>query len=139
MSIAQNQQTARDFFLEQDRRRGPLSPELCAPDYAAKIGSNPRMDRAGHDAFALMFYAAFPDLYHTIDDVIADENGAAVRFTLRGTHTGGFMGLPPTGKRIEVSAIAFQRIVAGQVTRLHADFDQAGLMQQLGVMPAPGQ
>ena len=135
MSTEENKRIAREFFLEQDRRKGPLSPELCSPDYTAKIGSNPLMDLAGHSGFGQVFYAGFPDLYHTIDDVIADGNKVAVRFTLRGTHTGEFMGIAPTGKQIEVSAIVFQDIVAGKVTRLRADFDQAGMMRQLGLMP----
>ena len=86
-----------------------------------------------------MFYAGFPDLYHTIDAVVAEGDSAAVRFTLRGTNTGEFMGMPATGKRIEVTATAVQHIVDGKVARLWAQFDQLGLMQQLGVIPAPGQ
>ena len=137
MSIEQNKIIAREFFMEQDRRKGPLSPELVAADYTAKIGSSPVMDRNGHSAFGTMFYAGFPDIYHTIDDIVAEDDRAAVRFTLRGTHTGDFMGIPATGKRIEVSAIAFQRIVAGKVVGLQAVFDQIGMLQQLGVIPAP--
>jgi len=139
MSIEQNKIIAREFFMEQDRRKGPLSPELVAPDYTAKIGSNPPMDREGHSAFGVAFYAGFPDIYHTIDDIVAEDDRAAVRFTLRGTHTGNFMGIPATGKRIEVSAVAFQRIADGKVVDLRAVFDQVGMLQQLGVMPTPGQ
>ncbi len=136
MSIESNKTIAREFFMEQDRRKGPLSPELVADDYTAKIGSNPQMTREGHSAFGAAFYAGFPDLYHTIDDVIADENSAAVRFTLRGTHTGDFMGIPATGKPIEVTAIAIQHIADGKVTSLRAEFDQAGMLRQLGVIPS---
>jgi len=137
MSTDQNKIIAREFFMEQDRRKGPLSPELVAPDYTAKIGSNPLMDREGHSAFGVAFYTGFPDIYHTIDDIVAEDDRAVVRFTLRGTHTGNFMGIPATGKRIEVSAIAFQRIVDRKVVGLQAEFDQVGLLQQLGVIPAP--
>ena len=59
-----------------------------------------------------------------------------VRFTLRGSHTGDFMGIPATGKSIEVSAIAILAFVNGKVAQLNAQFDQLGMMQQLGVISA---
>lgn len=129
--------TAREFFMEQDRRKGPLSPTLCTSDYTSTIGSSPPMDLAGHSAFGVMFYQGFPDIYHTLDDVIVEDNTAAIRFTLKGTHTGEFMGIPPTGKRVEVTAIAIQHFVNGKIARLWGEFDQLGLLQQLGVVPGP--
>jgi steroid delta-isomerase-like uncharacterized protein len=138
MSTEENRMIASEFFMEQDRRKGPLSPELVTSDYTAVIGSNPPMDREGHSAFGRVFYAGFPDLYHTIDDVIVDGDRAAVRFTLRGTHTGDFMGIPATGRQIEVSAIVIHHIVDGKITRLSAQFDQLGMLQQLGIIPASG-
>jgi steroid delta-isomerase-like uncharacterized protein len=136
MSIEGNKTIAREFFMEQDRRKGPLSPDLVAADYTARIAGNPPMTHEGHSAFGAAFYAGFPDLYHTIDEVIADENSAVVRFTLRGTHTSDFMGIPATGKPIEVTAIAIQHIADGKVTSLRAEFDQAGMLRQLGVIPS---
>lgn len=94
MSIEANKTTACRFFEEQDRLHGGPAPELCAPTYTAYIASNPPLDLAGHQQFAAMFYNAFPDLYHTIDDVVGADDQAAVRFTLRGMHTGDFMGIP---------------------------------------------
>lgn len=136
MSTEHNKSVARQFFMEQDRRKGPLDPEIVAADYVARIGSNPPMDIAGHSGFGVMFYQGFPDIYHTIDDVIAEGDQVTVRFTLRGAHTGNFMGIPATGKSIEVSAIAMLSFVTGRVSTLTAQFDQIGLMQQLGVIPA---
>jgi predicted ester cyclase len=139
MSSEQIRTLAREFFMEQDRRKGALSPTLCTPEYTATIANNPPMDLAGHSAFGMMFYQGFPDVYHTLDDVIVEGDRAAVRFTLRGTHTGAFMGVPPTGRRIEVTAIAIQHFVDGKIARLWGQFDQVGLMQQLGVMPVPSE
>jgi steroid delta-isomerase-like uncharacterized protein len=136
MSAEQIRTMAREFFMEQDRRKGPLSPALCASDYTATIGSMPPMDLAGHSAFGLAFYQGFPDLYHTVDEVIVEDNTAAIRITIRGTHTGDFMGMPPTGKSIEVGAIVIQRFMDGKIARLSGEFDQLGMLQQLGVIPA---
>lgn len=138
MSTEQNKSIARRFFMEQDRRKGPLDPEIVAADYVARIGSNPPMDIVGHSGFGVMFYQGFPDIYHTIDEVIAEGDKVVVRFTLRGVHTGDFMGIPATGRSIEVSAIAILSFVAGRIVALTAQFDQLGMMQQLGVIPAPG-
>jgi predicted ester cyclase len=93
------------------------------------------MDFDGHSGFGVMFYKGFPDIYHTIDDVIGEEDKTTVRFKLRGSHTGDFMGIPATGKSIEVSAIAILTFVDGKVAQLNAQFDQLGMMQQLGVIP----
>jgi steroid delta-isomerase-like uncharacterized protein len=136
VSTEHNKATARQFFMEQDQRKGPLAPEIVASDYVARIGSNPPMDMAGHSGFGAAFYGGFPDLYHTIDDVIAEGDKAVVRFTLRGAQTADFMGIPATGKPIEVSAIAIMTFVDGKVAQLTAQFDQLGILQQLGVIPA---
>jgi predicted ester cyclase len=69
------------------------------------------------------------------DEFCASEDSVAVRFRLRGTQTGDFMGIPATGKPIAVSAIVIMRISDGKVTELKGVFDQFGLMQQLGVIP----
>ncbi len=136
MSTETNKAIARQFFMEQDKRKGPLDPGIVAPDYVARIGSNPAMDMAGHSGFGAMFYQGFPDLYHTIDDVIGEGDKVVVRFTLRGTHAGDFMGIPATNKPIEVSAIAIMDFIEGKAAQLNAQFDQLGMLQQLGVIPA---
>jgi len=136
MSTAEIKSIGPRFFKEQDRLRGGPADELCASNYAAHIGGNPPMNLAAHKQFASAFYSAFPDLNHTIDDTIADGDKVVVRFTLRGTHTENFMGIPATGKSITVGAIVLFHIVNGKVEELRAQFDQMGMMQQLGVIPS---
>jgi len=136
MSTEHNKTLGPLFFKEQDRLRGGPAEALCASDYTAVIGGNPPMNLEGHQQFASMFYSAFPDLNHTIEDTVAETEKVVVRFTLRGTHTGNFMGIPATGKPIAVSAIAILRLASGKVEELRATFDQMGMMQQLGVIPA---
>ena len=131
-----NLAVGRRFFEEQDRLRGGPAGALCAADYRAVIGGSPPMDRAGHEGFAHGFYAGFPDAMHAFDEIIATDDAVVVRFTLSGTHTGSFFGLPPTGRPIVVTAIAVLRVVGGRVTTLNALFDEAGLLRQLGVLPA---
>jgi predicted ester cyclase len=65
---------------------------------------------------------------------VADSDRVVVRFTLTGTHQGDFLGIPPTQKSFEAGAIAILRIADGRVAELRAQFDQVGMLQQLGVM-----
>jgi predicted ester cyclase len=124
----------RQFFASQDRRRGGPDPALCAPDYVATLGGNPPMPLAGHEAFAAGFYAGFPDAGHTVDDVFAAGDRLAVRFTLRGTHTGTFFGIAPSGKPIVVVANVLMQVRDGRVETLAGVFDEAGLLRQIGVL-----
>jgi steroid delta-isomerase-like uncharacterized protein len=133
MPIDSNHVLGARFFKAQDLLRGGPDPVLCTSGYEAQIGGNPPMSLAGHQQFARMFYAAFPDIVHTIEETVADEDRVVVRFTLRGTHQENFLGLPPTGKPIDIGAIAILRIEDGQVAGLRALFDEAGMMRQLGV------
>ena len=126
---------ARLFFESQDRLRGGPDPALCAPDYVSRIGSMPPMTLADHHQFATAFYRGFPDLLHTIHETIAGDGKAVVRFTLHGTHKEEFMGIPPTGKPVQVGAIAIFTLADGKISELHGEFDQLGMMRQLGVVP----
>ena len=135
MSAELNREIGRKFFEAQDRLRGGPDPDLCAPGYVARLGSNPPMTFVDHQGFASAFYAGFPDLTHHIDDVVATDAVAVVRFTLRGTHSGNFMGIPPTQKAIEVGCIAIFNIAGSRITEVHGQFDQLGMMRQLGVIP----
>ena len=130
-----NQELGRKFFEAQDRMRGGPDPDLCATGYTAYIGSNPPMALSDHEGFAKAFYAGFPDLYHTVEDTVATEDSVAVRFTLHGTHRAEFMGIPPTDRSLHIGAIAIFRIDDGRVAEIHGQFDQLGMMRQLGVIP----
>jgi len=130
-----NTELGRRFFEAQDRLRGGPAEALCAPGYTAQIGGNPAMDRGGHEQFARAFYAAFPDARHAIEEVFGTDDRVAVRFVIRGTNTGSFFGLPPTGRSIAVPGHVLMQVSGGKVTRLWGIFDEAGLLRTLGALP----
>lgn len=130
MVAESNATLARHFFAEQDRLRGGPAPQLCGQAYTAHLAGQ-TLDLAGHEQFAAAFYAGFPDIRHQVELVAAEGDRAAVRFTLHGTHTGAFLGIPPTGRPILVAASAIMQIANAQVVTLWAEFDQLGLMRQL--------
>ena len=70
--------------------------------------------------------------------MIAEGDKVASRITAHGTHKGEFMGIPPTGKHTMQTGIDIVRIAGGKVVERWGEFDQLGLMQQLGVIPPPG-
>ena len=71
--------------------------------------------------------------------MIAEGERVAVRWTLRGTHQGGFMSLPPPGKKVTMSGITIYRLSGGRIAEARSNFDQLGVLQQAGVIPPPGQ
>jgi steroid delta-isomerase-like uncharacterized protein len=86
-----------------------------------------------------MYLTAFPDLHLTIEDMIAEGDKVVDRQTARGTHQGAFMGIPPTGKQVTVTAMNISRIADGKIVEHWVELDTLGMLQQLGVVPMPGQ
>ena len=114
--------------------------ELVADDFvdhSALPGTPP--GREGAKAFVHVFHAGFPDLSLTNEDIIGEGDKVVHRYVLRGTHQGEFMGIPPTGNRVEVHGIDELRVSGGKIVERWGHVDELGLMQQLGVIPAPEQ
>ncbi len=89
--------------------------------------------------FVNTYLSAFPDGHTTVEDLISDGEKVAYRWTFRGTHQGELMGIPPTGKQVTITGITINRVSRGKVEEQWNTFDQLGMLQQLGVAPAPGQ
>jgi steroid delta-isomerase-like uncharacterized protein len=112
-----------------------------------------RADAVGHDAAspepikgaeglkeaAGGYRAAFPDLEVTVEDVIAEGDLVAVRWTARGTHQGDLFGIAPTGKQATVTGITIDRFSGGKVAESWTNWDTLGLLQQLGAVPTAMQ
>ena len=90
----------------------------------------------GRKMFYSAFLTAFPDLHVHIADTFAEGDKLVTRWSAHGTHSGELMGIPATGKEVSVSGTAIDRFENGQSVEHWEVFDQIGLMQQLGVMPA---
>jgi len=85
---------------------------------------------------------AFPDLHLKIEDVIAEGDQVVTRWTFRGTNTGDMvtpMHIPPTGKQVTVTGITISRLAGGKFVEDWHQADSMGFMQQLCLVPAPGQ
>ena len=142
MSTEQNKALVRQM-VEEVFNRGNVSraDEFLAPDFVEREELPPGIPpgREAVKQFSTIFRSAFPDLKVTIDDIIAEGDKVVIRQTWSGTHKGEFMGIPPTGKRVSFGVIDTVRIAGGKVVEHWGQMDSMGMMQQLGVVPAPGE
>jgi steroid delta-isomerase-like uncharacterized protein len=90
---------------------------------------------AGLKAFNRTLRTAFPDWHSTPEELIAEGENVAERWTGRGTHLGEFQGIPPTGRRVEVPGVVFYRIMNGKIVDFRGSFDMLRMLQQLGALP----
>jgi steroid delta-isomerase-like uncharacterized protein len=94
--------------------------------------------KAGTLEFFRIYRSAFPDLHFEPEDYIASGDKVVTRCTVSGTNTGDFMGMPATGKRMEVEIIDIVRFEDDGLGHEHWGVaDVMGMMQQLGVVPMP--
>jgi steroid delta-isomerase-like uncharacterized protein len=82
-----------------------------------------------------MFRTAFPDFRATVLDQVAEGDKVVTRKIFNGTHQGDFMGIPATGREIEIVVIDIVRLRDGRIAEHWGLFDQVGLMAQLGALP----
>lgn len=78
---------------------------------------------------------AFPDFKLEMKEKIVDGDHIASHWTCTGTHKGDFLGIPPTGKRVEVNGMTLAQVKDGKVVRERVYFDRLGMLEQLGVAP----
>jgi predicted ester cyclase len=112
--------------------------ELFAPDYVYH-GPFGEMDLADWKQMGPAWYAAFPDTHLTLEDLIAEGDTVAWRYTFRGTHQGEFMGAPATGKVVTFTGILISRFAGGKDVEEWESMDMLGFLQQLGVIPQMAQ
>ena len=93
---------------------------------------------ADHQRFGAVFMAAFPDAAYTVEELLAEGDRVASRYSVQATHRGGLRGIPPTGKEIVSTGINIHRLVGGRIVEQWSQYDMLGLLQQLGAIPAPG-
>ena len=110
--------------------------EVLAPDFVVHTsppGEDPGI--AGLVAGLAEVRVGLPDITITVDDLVAEGNTIVARTSIRGTHSGDFFGLPPTGKVIETTAIDLWRSADGKLTDNWHLEDFLAVWQQLGMIP----
>src|SRR5918912_336768 len=127
-------------FVEEAFNKGNLdiADEVYAPRFFSHDPSTPEGERGPKDVkqFVNTYRSAFPDGHATVEDLIAEGDKVAYRWTYRGTHHGELMGIAPTGKEVTITGITIDRISGGRIEEEWNNFDQLGMLQQLGAVPA---
>lgn len=140
--VEANRQVAYRFYDELwNKANYAAAPELLHPDhFDHTLPPLPGLPQGRDGVLQLMqtFRAAFPDLVMSVDMVIGEGDLVGEVLTLRGTQTGSFLGVPPTGKSVEIKSVNICRIEDGLVRERWGASDDVGLLRQLGILPSPG-
>ena len=139
MSEANKALVRRWFDEVWNQGREETIDELFAPQgigYGLGDTDVPTRGPAEFKIFASNLRGALPDIHMKIEDSIAEGDRVTVRITVEGTHKGGQLGVPPTGRRIRIQGIVVVRIANGQIVEGWNSWDQLGLLRQIGALPA---
>ncbi len=106
--------------------------ELMAPDFT-EHGAPPGLPagREGFKQFVSVLRSAFPDFRWSVDDWTVDGDKVVARGGGRGTHRGDFLGVPPTGRPAEWTAIHIFRVQDGKLVERWSEVDVGGLLERL--------
>ena len=91
--------------------------------------------REANRQFWAAFFAALPDLTATMEDLVISGDRVVGRFVYRGTHLGEFMGLPPSGRPVEMRSIDIWRVADGLFVEHWDELNTLEFFQQLGALP----
>jgi len=138
MTTGNNKQVMNRFVEFINTASEKLAEELISSKAIFYVPGSPEPMRgpAGYLAIIRMMRGGFPDIQWTLEEMVAEGDKVAARFTMRGTHRGTFFGVPATGKPIEVKAMNFYRFAEGQIIEEYGMPDMLELLQQIDAVPA---
>ena len=138
MSTSQNKAIVRRLY-EEFVNKGDMEAfeDLVADDFVEHEefpGMTP--DREGVKQTFTHMRQAFPDFRFEVEEMIAEDDKVVCRFRVHGTHRAEFMGIEPSGNRVDVPAIDIFRLEDGKIAEHWGVSDSLSMMQQLGAVPA---
>jgi steroid delta-isomerase-like uncharacterized protein len=141
MSVEENVNLMRCWFQEVwNEGRTQTIYELLAPD-AVAVGELEDGDKLrGPEefvAFAQRIRDAFPDMKLVVEDVFGTEDKVVLRWSGTMTHLGDHLGMPATGKRVQITGITIARIAKKQIVEGWDNWDQLGMLKQIGAYAPP--
>jgi steroid delta-isomerase-like uncharacterized protein len=139
MTTDQNRAIVRRYYDEVlNGRTVAVLDEIAVEDYIENDpfpGMGNGREQLKLRAGALL--SAFSPCTFKIEDIVAEGDRVAVRWRSRGTHSGEFMGIPPTNRPYEIAGIDFHRLADGRMAEHWHVVDQLSQLQQLGLLPTP--
>lgn len=131
MALEKNKSIVRGFIEAYNIRDLDQIDNYVAPNY---VDHTNNINREGLKQLIVMGLNAFPDWHEVIEDIIAEGDKVWVRLSYTGTHTGEFMGLPPTGKKIASKAVDIYRVVDGKLAEYWNVTDNVNILKQTGAI-----
>jgi len=132
MSLEENKEVVRRFVEAYNNQDLDSLDDLLAPDYFDKTN---QVDAEGLKQLIRMAFAAFPDYHETIEDIIAEGNKVWILVkTNTGKHSGEFMGIAPTGKKLSTLAVDILRVINGKIVEYRDVVDRLDFLNQLGII-----
>jgi len=132
MSLEENKAIILSLYEADNKKDLSILDEVISPDFFDPMFQ--LRGAKGYKQFETVFFKGFPDWIETIEDVIAEGDKVWVRFTATGTHTGEFLGLAPTRKKVTVKAVQIWRLVDGKVVAKDSIMDWGDAFIQLGLI-----
>ncbi|USX15891.1 ester cyclase [Oxalobacteraceae bacterium OTU3CAMAD1] len=138
MTSEANKLTMQKFVEFINTASEALADELISTEAIFHVPGRPEPMKgpAGYLAIIGMMREGFPDIQWTLEEMVAESDKVAARFTMRGTHQGPFFGVAPTGKKITVQAMNLYRLSGGKFVEERGQPDMLGLLQQIGAAPS---
>ena len=134
----ENKRLARRFYREPlEERRSSVLDELVTDDYVDADAESSEERVPGPEGVKRVndrFLAAFTDIRVTIEDQIAEGDKVVTRWSAEGTHSGEFMGIAATGKRVRTTGMEIHLIRDGRIAAEWGESDELGLLTQLGAV-----
>ena len=137
MSTQENRTIARRFIQVWGKGDLDIIYELAAPSLSVQYPAMPQVIR-GSKAFRKVmenFRSAFSDWDIHVEEEIAEDDKVVIRWIFSGTHQGGLLGIPATGKKVKWTDITIYQIVDGKVMEEKGEEDFLGFLRQIGVVP----
>ena len=132
MSLEENKAVVRRFVEAYNKGDLDLLDDLLAPDY---FDHTNQVGPEGLKQLIKMAFKAFPDYHETIEEIIAEGDKVWIRVTINtGAHTGEFMGLAPTGKKLTAEMVDIIRVANGKLVEYRDVTDRLDFLRQLGVI-----
>jgi steroid delta-isomerase-like uncharacterized protein len=139
MAEQDNKALVRRYYDEVfNQREVDLVDQLAVEDYAEHDPFPGQGDgRADLKARVQLILDAMNPLRFEVEDLIAEGDKVVARWVQRGTQSGSFMGIPPTGREFTIAGIDIHRLRDGRMAEHWHVVDLFALLQQLGAIPAP--
>ena len=131
MSLEENKAIVRKAIEAINKKDLSLLDDLVAPNYFDHIA---KQGQELIKPFIVMLYKGFPDYHATIEDIIAEGDKVWARVTYTGTHTGEYLGFPPSGKKISYNSVTIKRVVDGKMVEGWTVNDMLDFFKQIGMI-----